>query len=59
MYINPTEVHQRVAQSAEGRLAETGTDWGDTRSARIPESASAEGACHPASVEPLAHKSGA
>ncbi len=31
-------------------LAETGTDQGDTRSARIPESASAEGACHPASV---------
>jgi acyl-coenzyme A synthetase/AMP-(fatty) acid ligase len=33
-----------------GTLAETGTDWGDTRSARIPKSASAEGACHPASV---------
>ncbi|MFI5004187.1 MAG: prephenate dehydratase [Solirubrobacterales bacterium] len=32
-------------------LAETGTDQGDTRSARIPESASAEGACHPASVD--------
>jgi aspartate-semialdehyde dehydrogenase len=32
-------------------LAETGTDQGDTRSARIPESASAEGACSPASVE--------
>ncbi len=31
-------------------LAETGTDQGDTRSARIPESASAEGACHPASA---------
>ncbi len=31
-------------------LAETGTDQGDTRSARIPGSASAEGACHPASV---------
>jgi|HubBroStandDraft_6_1064221.scaffolds.fasta_scaffold08222_2 hypothetical protein len=31
-------------------LAETGTDWGDTRSARIPKSASAEGECHPASV---------
>jgi glutaredoxin len=31
--------------------AETGTDQGDTRSARIPESASAEGACLPASVE--------
>ncbi|MFI5005463.1 MAG: hypothetical protein ACHQE6_10670, partial [Solirubrobacterales bacterium] len=35
------------------RVAETGTDQGDTRSARIPESASAEGACHPASVGPL------
>jgi|HubBroStandDraft_6_1064221.scaffolds.fasta_scaffold83430_4 hypothetical protein len=32
-------------------LAETGTDWGDTRFARIPKSASAEGACHPASVQ--------
>jgi prephenate dehydratase len=32
-------------------LAETGTDKGDTRSARIPESASAEGACLPASVD--------
>jgi poly(A) polymerase len=34
-----------------GMLAETGTDQGDTRSARIPESASAESACQPASVE--------
>jgi 2-succinyl-5-enolpyruvyl-6-hydroxy-3-cyclohexene-1-carboxylate synthase len=34
-----------------GTLAETGTDWGDTRSARIPKSASAGGACHPASAE--------
>jgi two-component system OmpR family sensor kinase len=34
-----------------GMLAETGTDQGDTRSARIPESASAEGECPPASVE--------
>jgi poly(A) polymerase len=33
-----------------GMLAETGTDQGDTRSARIPESASAEGACLPASA---------
>jgi phosphoribosyl-ATP pyrophosphohydrolase/phosphoribosyl-AMP cyclohydrolase len=33
-----------------GPLAGTGTDQGDTRSARIPESASAEGACLPASV---------
>jgi protoheme IX farnesyltransferase len=31
-------------------LAETGTDRGDTRSARIPKSASAEGVCPPASV---------
>ncbi len=31
-------------------LVETGTDKGDTRFARIPESASAGGACHPASV---------
>jgi hydroxymethylbilane synthase len=31
-------------------LAETGTDQGDARSARIPGSASAEGACLPASV---------
>jgi Fur family ferric uptake transcriptional regulator len=31
-------------------LAETGTDSGDTPSARIPESASAEGACLPASA---------
>ena len=35
-----------------GRLAKTGTDSGDTRSARIPESASAAGACLPASVVP-------
>ena len=34
-----------------GMLVETGTDKGDTRSARIPESASAGGACLPASVE--------
>jgi uracil-DNA glycosylase len=32
-------------------LAETGTESGDTRSARIPESASAEGACLPASAD--------
>jgi len=32
-------------------LAETGTDWGDTRSARIPKSASAAGECLPASVK--------
>ncbi len=47
-----------MAQSAEGRLAETGTDQGDTRSARIPESASAEGECLPASVGPLFYQSG-
>jgi signal transduction histidine kinase len=35
-------------------LVETGTDWGDTRYARIPKSASAEGECLPASVERLA-----
>jgi hypothetical protein len=34
-----------------GMLVETGTDKGDTRSAGIPESASAGGACLPASVE--------
>jgi acyl-coenzyme A synthetase/AMP-(fatty) acid ligase len=33
-----------------GMLAETGTDWGDARFARIPKSASAAGACHPTSV---------
>jgi glycosyltransferase involved in cell wall biosynthesis len=31
-------------------LAETGTDWGDTRCARIPEPASTAGACHPAAA---------
>ncbi|HXA54391.1 MAG TPA: amidohydrolase family protein [Solirubrobacteraceae bacterium] len=40
-----------------GRLAETGTDQGDTRSARVPESASAEGACHPASVKRVSPES--
>ncbi len=39
-------------------LAETGTDWGDTRSARIPKSASAEGACHPASAGGLHERGG-
>jgi N-methylhydantoinase B len=39
---------QRLRELAQ--LAETGADWGDTRSARIPKSASAEGACLPASV---------
>ncbi len=41
------------ALAAVHALAETGTDSGDTRSARIPESAGAEGACHPASVGEL------
>lgn len=44
---------KRVAQATEGRragLAETGTGRGDTRSARIPESASTEGERPPASV---------
>jgi hypothetical protein len=40
-------MHLRVVS---GTLAETGTDWGDTRCARIPKSASAAGACLPASV---------
>ncbi len=40
-----------------GMLAETGTDWGDTRSARIPKSASAGGACHPASVKRVSPES--
>jgi hypothetical protein len=43
----------RMAKPGTDRLAETGTDWGDTRYARIPKSASAEGACHPASAGPL------
>ena len=44
-------VARRVTTLAErGMLVETGTDQGDTRSARIPESASAGGACLPASV---------
>jgi|HubBroStandDraft_6_1064221.scaffolds.fasta_scaffold112396_2 ribosome-binding factor A len=40
--------HARVYVSV---LDETGTDWGDTRSARIPKSASAAGACPPASSD--------
>ncbi len=43
----PVDIVERPGARA---LAETGTDWGDTRSARIPKSASAEGACLPASV---------
>ncbi len=51
------ELAREVALEVRGpdsarALAETGTDWGDTRSARIPKSASAGGACHPASVAP-------
>jgi error-prone DNA polymerase len=51
------ELAREVAAEVRGpdfarALAETGTDQGDTRSARIPESASAGGACHPASVTP-------
>ncbi len=46
---NRTLFRERVAH-ALGALAETGTDWGDARSARIPKSASAAGAYHPASV---------
>ncbi|HWX44508.1 MAG TPA: cytochrome c biogenesis protein CcsA [Solirubrobacteraceae bacterium] len=50
-----TAKHARAQLRAlRRRLAETGTDQGDTRSARIPESASAEGACLPASVEEVA-----
>jgi diguanylate cyclase (GGDEF)-like protein len=40
----------RAAGACPPASAETGTDWGDTRSARIPKSASAAGACPPASV---------
>ncbi|MFI5003644.1 MAG: ArnT family glycosyltransferase [Solirubrobacterales bacterium] len=39
-----------AADATSAALAETGTDWGDTRSARIPKSASAERACPPASA---------
>jgi tRNA nucleotidyltransferase (CCA-adding enzyme) len=39
-----------VGGAVRDLLAETGTDWGDTRSARIPKLASARGACLPASV---------
>ncbi len=45
----------RRALAETGMLAETGTDLGDTRFARIPESASAKGACHPASAEGERH----
>jgi hypothetical protein len=43
----------RVVKPNTGRLAETGTDQADARYARSPESASGEGACHPAAVGPL------
>jgi hypothetical protein len=39
-----------LSYAGPGSLAEMGTDWGDTRFARIPKSASAKGACLPASV---------
>jgi 23S rRNA (adenine2503-C2)-methyltransferase len=41
---------QLAALAEPGMLAETGTDQGDTRSARIPESASAAGECLPTSA---------
>ncbi|HXA53389.1 MAG TPA: bifunctional diguanylate cyclase/phosphodiesterase [Solirubrobacteraceae bacterium] len=46
---NRTLFRERVARALTA-LAETGTDWGDARSASIPESASAAGACRSASV---------
>ena len=46
--------HTRAEDGLVRLLAETGTDWGDTRYARIPKSASAEGERLPASVERLA-----
>jgi hypothetical protein len=50
LYGDEQEWQERLLAET-GMLAETGTDQGDTRSVRIPESASAEGACLPASVE--------
>jgi 4-amino-4-deoxy-L-arabinose transferase-like glycosyltransferase len=44
------ETGTRAEGTCPPASVETGTDWGDTRSARIPKSASAGGACHPASV---------
>jgi 4-hydroxy-tetrahydrodipicolinate synthase len=41
----------RAMLTRHGLLAETGTDQGDTRSARIPESASPKGAGQPASAK--------
>ncbi len=45
------ETGMRAEGACPPASAETGTDKGDTRSARIPESASAEGACLPASAD--------
>jgi uridine phosphorylase len=42
-----------------GALAETGTDQGDTRFARVPESAGGEGVCLPASVGGECHPASA
>jgi squalene synthase HpnC len=47
----PRASRGRRAAALLRTLAETGTDQGDTRSARIPESTSAGGACPPASAE--------
>ena len=51
--VEPIALQSFVEELWDGAtlLAETGTDWGDTRSAPIPKSASAEGECLPASVE--------
>ncbi len=57
------QVHGAVVQCVRAQdsrggqvaLAETGTDWGDTRFARIPKSASGEAACLPASVDADGH----
>jgi hypothetical protein len=46
----PIKSRGPLSYAGPGSLAEMGTDWGDTRFARIPKSASAEGACLPASV---------
>jgi diguanylate cyclase (GGDEF)-like protein len=47
---NRTLFRERVTQALSA-LAETGSDLGDTRSARISESASAAGAGHPGAAE--------
>jgi 3-dehydroquinate synthase len=60
LYEEVADVRLLWAESASGEypvfvghglLAETGTDQGDTRCARVLESASAEGMCPPASVD--------